>query len=306
MKVAIMGSGGIGGCIGGRLAANGADVLFLARGAHLQVLRDHGLRLTSPLGDLALSRVKALADARGEPHADFVIFAVKGPETIGAAEVIAPLVGPETAIITFQNGVESVEILQQRFGGHVVMPGVTYIGAIIESPGHIRQVGSVNRSLFGEVDGNPSARGRAFSEMAKASGLDMQLVDNILQELWSKFAMLGPFSSLACLSRLPVGAWANTPETLELFIEGMREVVALGRAKGVDLDAVDLTRRHTDFVQKLEPSWKGSMLTDLERGKPIEIASLAGYVHRAGKLLGVATPFHSTAFRALCFHAQAR
>jgi len=261
MKVTVMGSGGIGGCIGGRLAASGVDVLFLARGAHLEVLQTQGLHLTSPLGDLALPHVRALAVAKGEPHADFVIFAVKGPETIAAAELIAPVVGPDTAIITLQNGVASVDILQERFGRNVVMPGVTYIGAILETPGHIRQIGSVNRSLFGEVDGNLSTRGRAFCEMAKASGLEMRFVDNILQELWSKFAMLGPFSSLACLSRLPVGTWANTPETLELFVEGMREIIALGRAKGVDLDEAELIGRHVDFVQKLEPSWKGSMLT---------------------------------------------
>jgi 2-dehydropantoate 2-reductase len=303
-NVTVMGSGGIGGCIGGRLAASGADVLFLARGAHLEALQTRGLNLTSPLGNLQLPSVRALASAHGERSADFVIFTVKGPETVAAAELIAPVVGPNTAIITFQNGVEGVEILQARFGRSVVMPGVTYIGAIVEAPGQIRQIGSVNRSLFGEADGSESTRGRAFGDMANSAGLEMHFVDNILEELWGKFAMLGPFSGIACLSRLPVGTWANTSETLELFVEGMREVIALARLKGVDLDEALLIKRYIDFVTKLEPSWKGSMLTDLERGKPIEVESLAGYVHRTGRDLGLATPFHSTAFRALCYHAR--
>lgn len=183
------------------------------------------------------------------------------------------------------------------------MPGVTYIGAIIEAPGRIRQIGTVNRSLFGETDGSQSTRGRTFSDMANSAGLEMQFVDNISEELWGKFAMLGPFSGIACLSRLPVGAWAHTPETLELFVEGMREVIALARLKGVDLDESRLVPRYTEFVKKLEPTWKGSMLTDLERGKTIEVGSLAGYVHRTGNALGAATPFHSTAYRALCYHA---
>lgn len=304
MNVTIMGSGGIGGCIGARLAAKGANVLFLARGAHLEALQTRGLKLTSALGDLDLPRIRALASAYGEPSADFVIFTVKGPETVAAAELIAPVVGPDTAIITFQNGVEGVDILQARFGKSAVLPGVTYIGAIIEAPGHIRQIGSVNRSLFGEADGSHSTRGRTFAAFANSAGLEMHFVNNISEELWGKFAMLGPFSGIACLSRLPVGTWCRTPETLELFMEGMREVIALARLKGVELDESRLVPRYMEFLRKLEPTWKGSMLSDLERGKPIEVESLAGYVHRTGQSLGLKTPFHSTAYRALCHYAH--
>ncbi len=303
MNVTIMGSGGIGGCIGARLAAGGANVLFLARGAHLEALQTSGLKLTSALGDLDLPRVRAQENSDGEPSADFVIFAVKGPQTVAAAELIAPVVGPNTAIISFQNGVEGVDILHTRFGKSAVLPGVTYIAAVIEAPGHIRQVGTVNRSLFGETDGRQSTRGVAFRDMANSAGLEMQCVDNISEELWGKFAMLSPFTGIACLSRLPVGTWTRSPETLELFLEGMREVIGLARLKGVELDESRLIPRATEFVRKLEPTWKGSMLTDLERGKPIEVESLAGYVHRTGKALGFATPFHSTAYRALCYYA---
>lgn len=305
IRIVVMGSGGIGGCMGARLAAAGADVLFIARGAHLEALQARGLRLTSPLGDVHLPTVRASPGASAEGPADYVLFTVKGPDTLAAAELIAPVVGPRTAIVTFQNGVEGVDILQARFGPGAVMPGVTYIAAIVEAPGHVRQIGSVNRSLFGEADGTSSPRGRTFRDLATSAGLEMQLVDDILVELWDKFAMLGPFTAVACLSRLPVGIWAHTAETLELFREGLHEIVALARLKGIVLDEEALLRRSLDFLQNLEPSWKGSMLTDLERGKPIEVESLSGYVHRAGKVLGLATPFHSTAYRALRVYARA-
>jgi 2-dehydropantoate 2-reductase len=289
MRIAVMGVGGIGGCIGGRLAAaGGADVLFLARGAHLEALQTHGLRLTSALGDLHLRAIRARADARDEAPADYVIFAVKGPQTREAAELIAPLIGPGTAIVTFQNGVEGVEILRRRFGDHAVTPGVTYIAAVIEGPGHIRHVGSGNRSLFGEIDGDLSKRGRAFSSLAKAAGLDMNLVNNILEELWGKFALLAPFAGIACLSRLPVDRWLREPQMVELFVEGMREIFAVARAKGVRLDEEELVTRSLEFMETLAPGWKGSMLNDLDHGKRIEVDSLSGYIHRTGRELGIA------------------
>ena len=303
LRFAVMGVGGIGGCIGGRLAASGADVLFIARGSHLEALQSQGLRLTSALGDLHLTGIRARADVAGELPADFVIFAVKGPQTRAAAEAIAPLVGPDTAIITFQNGVEGVDILQQRFGRRAVMPGVTYIAAVIEAPGHIVHVGSGNRSLVGEVDGAQSERGHAFSELASAAGLGMHFVDNIVEELWGKFALLAPFTGVACLSRLPVDVWIREPQMVELFIEGMREIFAVARRKDIVLDEDAIVKRSLDFMRTLAPGWKGSMLNDLDCGKQIEVDSLSGYVHREGRALGVPTPFHSTACRALCHYA---
>jgi len=304
MRIAVMGVGGIGACIGGRLAAAGADVLFLARGAHLAALQADGLRVTSALGDVRLPAIHARADATGEAPADVVVFAVKGPDTVAAAGTIAPLVGPDTAIVPFQNGVEHVEILQRRFGERAVLPGVTYIAAVIDGPGHVRHVGTGNRSLFGEIDGTRSARATGFAALAQRAGLEMIVVDDILAELWGKFTLLGAFTAVACLSRLPVGAWTDTPETLELFVEGMHEIIAVAAAKAIALDAPALIEANLAFMRSLEPSWKGSMLNDLERGKRIEIDSLSGYVHRLGRELGVPTPLHSTAYRALCRYAR--
>jgi 2-dehydropantoate 2-reductase len=299
-----MGVGGIGACIGGRLAAAGADILFLARGAHLAALRTEGLRVTSALGDIRLPTIRARADAVDEQPVDVVVFAVKGLDTAAAAETIAPLVGPDTAIVPFQNGVEHVEILQRRFGERAVLPGVTYIAAVIDGPGHVRHVGTGNRSLVGEVDGAHSARATAFAALAQRAGLEMRVVDDILAQMWGKFTLLGAFTAVACLSRQPVGVWTNTSETFELFVEGMHEVIAVAAAKGIALDAPRLVAANLAFMRSLEPAWKGSMLNDLERGKRIEIDSLSGYVHRLGRAFGVPTPLHSTAYRALCRYAR--
>ena len=175
---------------------------------------------------------------------------------------------------------------------------------MIDGPGHVRHVGTGNRSLVGEVDGAPSVRATAFAALAQRAGLEMVVVDDILAELWGKFTLLGAFTAVACLSRLPVGVWTHTSETFELFVEGMHEIIAVASAKGVALDAPRLVAANLAFMRTLEPGWKGSMLNDLEHGKRIEIDSLSGYVHRLGRSLGVPTPLHSTAYRALCRYAR--
>jgi 2-dehydropantoate 2-reductase len=305
VKVAVVGVGGIGGCIGARLAAAGATVRFIARGAHLAALRESGLRLSSALGDVELPHVEVSADAAGTSPVDVVLLTVKGPDVVGAAGTIAPLVGPSTMIVPFLNGVEHVEILQRRFGAQAVVPGITYIAAVIDRPGRIRHVGTGRRSLLGEVDGTRSARVEAFRALAGRAGLEVEIVPDIVRALWEKFVLLAAFTAVACLSRLPVGVWTRQPDTLALFIDGMREIVAVAAAKGIALDAEPLIDANLAFMRSLEPDWKGSMLNDLERGKRIEIESLSGYVHRLGRTLGVPTPLHSTAYRALCHHSQA-
>jgi len=326
MRFAVMGVGGIGGCFGGRLAAAGHDVLFIARGAHLAALQADGLKLTSALGDLRLPHVTARPNATGAVPADVVVVAVKGPDIAAAAEAIAPLIGPRTIIVPFMNGVEHVEILQRRYGASAIVPGISYVAAVIEGPGHVRHVGSGNRWLVGSVEGNvtgsvvhgvegsgDSGVGHerastlaAFAAAATQAGLGVEVTADILRALWEKFVLLGAFTAVACLSRLPVGTWTREPETLGLFVDGMREIVAVAAKQGVSLEGARLIEANLAFMHSLEPDWKGSMLNDLERGKPIEIESLSGYVHRLGRALGVPTPLHSTAYRALYHHAGSR
>jgi 2-dehydropantoate 2-reductase len=304
MRVVVVGTGGIGGYIGARLAKAGVDVLFVARGAHLEALQADGLRLTSTLGDVVLPKVNAVANGAGQPTADALLFTVKGPDTIHAAEGVASMVGPQSMIVTFQNGVEGLDLLQRRFGVPLVLPAVTFIGAIIESPGHIKHVNApVQRSLFGEVDGRQSERARAFQELSMRAGLSMELVDDILARYWEKFIFVASYAAMCCISRYPVGVWAHTPEMLDMFVEGIREACVIARAKKVSFDEQRVIEESVTFVKNLAPHWKGSMLTDLERGKQIEIGTLSGHIHRMGKELGLPTPFHSTVYRALLPHA---
>jgi 2-dehydropantoate 2-reductase len=153
MRIAVKGSGGIGGLIGGRLAAAGIEVLFIARGAHLQAMQTSGLRVSSALGDVSLPHVDATDDPKGRQPVDFVIFTVKGPDTDAAAELIAPLIGPDTGIVSFENGVEGADILATRYSPNAVLPGTTMIAAVTEAPGVVRHVGTGNQFTVGEWDG---------------------------------------------------------------------------------------------------------------------------------------------------------
>ncbi len=305
MRIAIMGSGGIGGLCGARLVAAGADVLFIARGAHLDAMRRGGLRLESALGDVTLDKVDVTdRPATAEP-ADIVLFTVKGPDTDAAIEAMAPLVGPTTGIICFQNGVAGIDKLAHRFGRTAVMPGSTMTTAIIAGPGIIRHVGTSNSFTFGEWDGEPSERAQAFHLLAQKSGLNMQLSTNPHQDVWWKLVAASAGMSVTCLTRLPVRTCAETEETRQHMIEIMREVIMVARARGVEVppDSID---RVLNSCQTLDPKWKTSMLTDLEAGRLIEADSVFGAVHRMGIEFGVPTPAVSVTYRILSPYTRPR
>lgn len=305
MRIAIMGSGGIGGLCGARLAAGGADVLFLARGAHLEAMRASGLRLTSILGDITLDRVEATDDPRGRAPADLVLFTVKGQDSASAMDLITPLVGPRTGIVSLQNGVEGPDRLAARFGGRAVIAGTTMISAIIAEPGVIQHVGKLTTLTIGELDGVRSERVTAFQQRGKAAGLDVVVSDDIQRDLWWKFVGMASLSAVTSLSRLPMRTCAGIPETRALMMDAMKEVIAIAKARGVSVpeDTVD---KLLGFAEAADPKWKTSMCTDLEAGKTIEIETISGSVHRLGRELGVPTPVHSTAYRALKHFSEPR
>jgi 2-dehydropantoate 2-reductase len=300
-----MGSGSIGGLVGGRLASAGADVLFLARGAHLRALKDSGLRILSEAGDVHLPLVDATDDPRGREPVDFVIFTVKGPDTDAAAELIAPLVGPHTGIVSFQNGVEGVDILAQRYGPEAVLPGTTMIASVVEAPGVIRHVSSGGPFTVGEWNGQRTERLDALRDIAIRAGLDLKISDDAHVAIWSKFVAMASMSAITCLTRLPLRTLASIPETRELALEAMGEVIAVAKARGVTVPG-DVKAKILAVVENIDPSWKTSMCNDLEAGKVIEVETLSGSLHRLGRELGVPTPVHSVAYRALKPYAMAR
>jgi 2-dehydropantoate 2-reductase len=305
VRIAIMGSGGIGGMCGARLAADGNDVLFIARGSHLAMMRHSGLRLESALGDVSLSKVNATDDVSGQDVAEIVLFTVKGPDTEAAIELISPIVGTQTGIICFQNGVEGIDKLASRFGKGAVLPGATIATAVISAPGFIRHAGTFNNFTFGEWDGKVSPRAQTYCELAERSGLATTLSESPLKDVWLKYATASGAMSATCLSRLPLRTCVERPETLELFKGAMNEVIALAKARGVELPA-ESPDRIAAATATIDPAWKTSMLTDLEAGKVIEVEAMFGAAHRMGKQLGIETPILSVAYRALKHFGEAR
>ncbi len=302
MRVVIWGAGGVGGYLGARLAQGGAEVAFVARGAHLAAMRQGGLRVESPLGDVHLPGVEAAADPAVLGPADVVAVTVKGRDLAEAAAGLQPLLKPGTAVISFLNGVESTSILADAVGADHVLGGICYMPLVVAAPGVIRHTGRVNRYVFGEIGGRRSDRVLAFDAACRAGGLDAVLSDDIERDLWLKFIMLAPFGAMTCLTRVPLGVFLADPAARAQYQAGMEEVAAVGRALGVRLPD-DAVARNMDFsLHRADPSTKSSMLEDLERGRPLELDSLAGSVVRLGQRAGVPVPFHQMAVAVLGVH----
>jgi 2-dehydropantoate 2-reductase len=305
MRILIFGTGGVGGYFGGRLAASGEDVTFIARGEHLHALREDGLRIVSSRGNLHLKAVKASDDPRSAGSVDLVLVGVKLWDTEAAAQAIAPIVGPNTAVVSFQNGVDAVDIFTQRLGRERVMGGIAQIAAVIERPGVIRHNGTMQKLTFGELDGSTSARTQALFAACQKAGIDAVLSDSIQRVIWEKFVFIVGLSAMTTLTRLPIGAVREDPTTRALLLDVMREAAAVGRAKGADLPA-DAAENQLKFMDGLPHDMIASMLGDLNRGRRLELPWLSGAVVRFGEQLGVATPANRFVYAALKLHADGR
>ena len=292
MKITIMGSGGVGGYFGARLAAAGNDVTFVARGAHMEAMKANGLYLDSEIGPLHLNPVQVANDAREIEAADAIIFAVKMRDTESAAQSLRPLVAKGATIFTFQNGVESAERIEKQMGpGHVV-EGAARIAANISEPGVIKQIGKFATLEFGERDGKPSSRVTAFHAACTAAGIQASLSENISRTLWLKFAMLAPLAGLTALTRGPLGPIRRTPESYALLKAAVEETVAVGIASNGGLVPEDAART-LKLIDGLPDGMMASMCHDLLAGKPIEVAGLSGTVARLAQTQGTAAPTHA-------------
>lgn len=305
MKIAIMGSGGVGGYFGAKLAAAGYDVTFIARGSHLQAIRRDGLRIRSSLGDLVV-RQPQLTERPGDVGpVDLVLFAVKLWDTESAAEAIKPLIGPGTGILSLQNGVIKDEILADRFGRSTVIGGVCYIAAAIGEPGVIVHTGTMQRVVFGEYDGSRSKRvTRLFDACAKA-GIESAISDDIRRAIWEKFVFLCGLSATTATTRCPIGVVRSHAPTRHLLASVMGEVVAVGGAEGVAFSP-DFVEDRLRFCDQLPYDMTSSMHHDLERGNRLEVAWLSGDVSRRGARLGVVAPYNTAVYDILAVHAAGR
>jgi 2-dehydropantoate 2-reductase len=290
MKIAIFGSGGVGGYFGGRLAAAGEDVTFLARGAHLNALQQGGLHIDSPLGNVDLPKVQASDRPQAIGPVDVVLFTVKLYDVDASAATLAPLIGPETVVITMQNGVDAMDMVAKHVGEHHVAGGAAYIVAVIDKPGHIRHT-TAQQLVFGERDGRRSDRLVAFEEAGTRAGFQAKASTDVVADLWTKFVRLATWSGMTTVTRSPMGVVRDTPETFAMMIAAIDEVIAVGRAKGVNLPA-DLMDSTLAMIKNFPASSKSSMLEDIERGRRLELPWLSGAVVRIGREVGVPTPIH--------------
>ena len=302
MRIAVMGAGGIGGYFGTRLALGGSDVAFIARGAHLAAIRANGLRVESPLGDLRLAKPRASDDPAGLGPVDVVLFGVKLWDTEIAARTVLPLLGPDTAVVSFQNGVQKDDVLKRVLGERAILGGVAYIAATIARPGVIRHTGTMQKLVFGEYGGARSARTEALLDACRRAGIDAEISADIRRAIWEKFVFLVGLSGTTATMRKPIGPIRSNPQTRAFLLDAMREVVAVGRAQGVPL-AEDFAEKQLGFCDTLPTDMTSSMHRDLERGARLEVRWLSGDVVERGKTTGVATPVNRAIYDILTLHA---
>jgi 2-dehydropantoate 2-reductase len=298
MRIAVVGAGGVGGAFGTALAKAGADVTFIARGAHLAAMKSQGLKVLGGRGETHLVPTQATDDPAQIGKVDLVLFCVKLWDVESAGAHIKPLIGSGTAVIPLQNGIDAAERLNPILGSNAVMGGVAQISASIIAPGVIQQVGTFMRMIFGELTGTRSKRAEDFLALCLKAGFDATLSDQILTELWMKFILLAANAGMTALARQPIGALRDDPDIRPIFIAAWQETIDVGRAKGIALPA-DALDKILDFISHAPPAMKASMALDLDRGNRLELPWLSGKVAELGRQLGVPTPVHSMIYAML-------
>ena len=294
VRVAVMGAGAVGSFLGARLARCGVDVTLIARGAHLAALQQYGLRVESPTGDLTVA-----VPAAGEPSrvgvVDLVLFCVKSYDTEAAAAACRPLVGSATTVLVLQNGVDNEEKVAAQLGWEPVVSGVIYIGVELVGPGVIHHHDGGTLQL-GELDGRLSERVRACGELFRRAGLPCEVVDDIQVRKWEKFLFNCALNAMTALTGRRLPALLALVESRRLFEEAVREAARVARRHGIALRD-DAEERVLSKARSMDIA--SSMLTDLQRGRPLEVEAFNGVVVRLGRRHGVATPVHEVLYALL-------
>lgn len=289
MKIVVVGTGGMGGYYGGLLAMQGHAVTFVARGANLLAIQKGGLQVRSVHGDFAVSPAAATDDPSRIAIPDLILFCTKTYDTDPAVQKIRPIVGQHTTVLSLQNGIDAADRIGKAIGAEHMIAGATWISSALEAPGVIRQVSEFRRVVIGELSGPPTSRVQAVYDAFKPTGITIELSDNILTVLWTKFIFISAASSFGSLTRLPIGDYRTVPETWAMIVNLMREVEALARAQNVALDQ-DAVERSMAFMDNNGPRIKASMQLDFEAGRRTEVNSILGVIGRKGRELGIKTP----------------
>lgn len=298
MRIAVMGTGGVGGYFGAKLARAGNDVAFVARGDHLAAMRASGLRVESAGGDIVLPEVVATDDPSSLAPVDVVMFCVKLWDVERAATQIAPLVARGGVVIAFQNGIDSCDILTRVVGEARVLGGVAYIAASIRAPGVIAHVGSMARLCAGAFGNALSDRAQAFVDACKVARIEAQVAPEIRRALWEKFVFLTALSGVTSLARQPVGGIRSDPDLRAAFEAAMRETVAVARARQIALDD-DFVAAQMRAIDGLPAEMRSSMQNDLCAGRRLEAPWLCGRVAGLAAQAGIAAPVNATIYAGL-------
>ena len=301
MKIATMATGGIGGFLAVRLAKAGHEVATIARGAHLAAIRENGLTLEASDGTVTARPWKAIDDPAEVGPVDAIIFGVKGNDVESAAEACRPMLGPETVVVPFLNGVEAAECLAAVLPPDNIGNGVAYISTTITAPGVIKQTGAFNTFVFAERDSTTSPRIQALRDAINEAGSKAPPTEDIDRELWKKFVLFAAVSGITAAARCTMGDIANNEALGEVFRAAVAETVALGKARGVDLPET-IADDTWATVQQMPPMMRASTAIDLEKGRPLEIDWLSGAVDRLSKAAGLDAPVNRMLWALLSPH----
>ena len=297
MKIAVMGSGGVGGYFGGLLARNDLDVTFIARGEHLKAIQDNGLQINSQNDGVFTVHNPATDNPSDLTKQDLILFTVKMFDNTPAIESIKPIVGDQTTILTLQNGVSNGYDLAEVFGNERVMIGTAMLEGRISEPGVVTQ-GGPGAAHFGEMYQGISERGEQLLSLFQASNWKVELQENMLDTLWKKFAYLSACASTCTASNSSMGEMRSVPETRNLILSAISEGFEVGRAYGAPIadDAMDWA---ISALDNFPYSGKSSMAKDFAENRSVELEGLTGTVIKMGKRLNIETPINDMLYAVL-------
>jgi 2-dehydropantoate 2-reductase len=298
MRIVVYGTGGVGGYFGGRLAAEGEDVTFIARGEHLRAIKASGLRVDSPNGDFVIYPARATDNVNEAGETDLVILGVKAWQVPDAARAIKPIVGPTTTVLPLQNGVDAVPQLVAELGSTNVIGGLCRIVRFVLEPGHIRHAGFAPTIIIGELDNRRTERITKIEEVFKHAGLDTTIASDIQVALWTKFLFIASFSGVGALANAPAGILRSDPKRRAQMLSAMEEIYALAHARGVKLPP-DSVEKVMAAVDGLPDDATSSMQRDIAAGKPSELESQNGAVVRMARESGIEAPTHTLIYETL-------
>jgi 2-dehydropantoate 2-reductase len=302
LRILIVGAGGVGGYFGARLARAGLPVTLLARGSHLEAIQRDGLQIRSTVEGEYTVKLEAVERVDGRPPVDLVIVSVKSFDTAPALAMVAPVLGPETAVLSLQNGVVNVELVEERVGAARTLGGAAYVFAERIAPGVIAHR-FAGRIAFGELDGRTTPRAERVLAAFRTAGVPVELSADIRRVLWEKYILICAQAGLTALTGCPSGVLRANPETWRLYRLVLEELAALGTAAGVALPADVVDRLH-EAAAALGPTTRSSLADDLAAGRRLELEALHGYAVRLGQRLRVATPSLFAVYAALRPHVE--